>query len=81
VDISYRAGTRHPESALIHLTGQTGGPLTLEVETLISVPLHVGGGIPATRTGRTAGGWAGVEQVRGLRPDRTGCRWPDVVAR
>jgi hypothetical protein len=44
VDISYRAGTRHPESALIHMTDQTGGPLTLEVETLTSVPLHVGGG-------------------------------------
>jgi hypothetical protein len=47
LDISYRPGTRHPESARIHLTGQTGDPLTLEVETLTSVPLHLGAGYGA----------------------------------
>jgi hypothetical protein len=44
VDISYRAGTRHPESARIHLTDRAGRPVTVEVETLTSVPLHVGAG-------------------------------------
>ncbi len=43
-DISYRAGTRHPESARLHLTDQAGKPLTLEVETVTSVPLHIGAG-------------------------------------
>jgi hypothetical protein len=44
LDISYRMGTRHPESARIHLTDSAGRPLTVEVETLTSVPLHMGAG-------------------------------------
>jgi hypothetical protein len=44
VEIDYRSGTRHPESARIHLTDAAGHPLTVEVETLASVPLHVGAG-------------------------------------
>jgi hypothetical protein len=43
-EISYRAGTRHPESARLHLTDPAGKPLTLEVETVTSVPLHIGAG-------------------------------------
>jgi hypothetical protein len=43
-EISYRAGTRHPESARLHLTDPSGRPLTVELETLTSVPLHVGAG-------------------------------------
>ena len=42
--ISYRPGTRHPQAARIHLTDPAGKPLTVEVETLTSVPLHLGGG-------------------------------------
>jgi hypothetical protein len=44
VDIRYRTGTRHPETARLHLTDRAGNPLTVEVETLTSVPLHVGAG-------------------------------------
>lgn len=44
VELSYRAGSRHPESARLHLTDPAGRPLTLDVETLTSVPLHVGAG-------------------------------------
>jgi hypothetical protein len=44
VEIGYRAGTRHPESARIQLTDGAGHPLSVEVETLTSVPLHVGAG-------------------------------------
>src|SRR5262249_39646994 len=36
-EIGYRKGTRHPESARLHLTDQAGNPLMLEVETVISV--------------------------------------------
>jgi hypothetical protein len=43
-DIRYRAGTRHPEAARLHLTDPAGHPLTVEVETVTSVPLHVGAG-------------------------------------
>jgi len=58
VDINYRAGTRHPESARLHLTDRTGRPLTVEVQTLTSVPLHVGagyGGDPEWSHGRWMG--------------------------
>jgi hypothetical protein len=43
-EITYRSGTRHPEHAVIHLTTPDGKPLTLEVDTLLSAPIHVGGG-------------------------------------
>jgi hypothetical protein len=57
-EISYRAGTRHPESARIHLTDRAGAPLVLEVETVTSIPLHVGagyGGDPDWSHGRWMG--------------------------
>jgi hypothetical protein len=44
VDITYRSGTRHPERATIELSTPDGKPLTLEVETLLAAPIHVGGG-------------------------------------
>jgi len=60
VEIDYRPGTRHPESARLHLTDPAGNPLVLEVETQTSVPLHVGGGYggdPDWSHGR----WMGLE--------------------
>ena len=61
-EISYLAGTRHPESARIHLTGRAGTPLALDIETVTSVPLHVGagyGGDPDWSHGRWMGrGWS-----------------------
>jgi hypothetical protein len=57
-EISYRAGTRHPESARLHLNDQAGKPLLLEVETLTGVPLNVGagyGGDPDWSHGRWMG--------------------------
>ncbi|MFC8132203.1 hypothetical protein [Streptomyces sp. NPDC057302] len=46
-DITYRSGTRHPESAVIHLTDPEGRkPLELGVEVLTSLPLAVGAGYP-----------------------------------
>jgi hypothetical protein len=40
VEISYRPGTREPQSARLGLKGGS----TLEIEVLTSVPLHVGAG-------------------------------------
>ena len=61
-EISYRTGTRHPESARIHLQDRAGIPLALEIETVTSVPLHVGagyGGDPDWSHGRWMGrGWS-----------------------
>ena len=44
VEFSYRSGTRHPERARIHLTEPSGKPLTIDVDTLLGVALHVGAG-------------------------------------
>ena len=57
-EISYLAGTRHPESARIRLEDPAGTPLVLELETVTSVPLHVGagyGGDPDWSHGRWMG--------------------------
>ncbi|MFI8791237.1 hypothetical protein [Streptomyces sp. NPDC055105] len=46
-DITYRTGTRHPESAVVHLTDRLSRkPLELGVEILASSPLAVGAGYP-----------------------------------
>ncbi|MFJ7205691.1 hypothetical protein ACIQWR_19415 [Streptomyces sp. NPDC098789] len=45
-DIRYRSGSRHPESAVIHLTDPARKPLELGVEILNSSPLAVGAGYP-----------------------------------
>jgi hypothetical protein len=46
-DITYRTGTRHPESAVVHLTDPLSRkPLELGVEILASSPLAVGAGYP-----------------------------------
>ncbi|MFB7994846.1 hypothetical protein ACFC4G_18790 [Streptomyces sp. NPDC056002] len=46
-DITYRAGTRHPESAVVHLIDPLSRkPLELGVEILASSPLAVGAGYP-----------------------------------
>jgi hypothetical protein len=62
VSIRYRSGTRHPEAARFHLADPAGTPLTLDVETLTSVPLHVGAGYgsdPDWSHGRWMGrGWS-----------------------
>ncbi|MGW0735964.1 hypothetical protein [Streptomyces sp. NPDC002851] len=45
-DIRYRSGTRHPESAVIHLTDRDRKPVELGVEILASSPLAIGAGYP-----------------------------------
>jgi len=64
VKINYRPGSRHPESASFVLTDPSGKPVKLEVETLTSVPLHVGagyGGDPDWGHGRWMGKqWSGT---------------------
>jgi hypothetical protein len=44
VEIRYRSGTRHPEGATLHLRAGDGKPLDVDVDTLGSVPLHLGAG-------------------------------------
>ncbi|MFE5541363.1 hypothetical protein [Streptomyces sp. NPDC056492] len=45
-EIRYRPGTRHPESAVVHLSDPARKPLELGVEILNSSPLAVGAGYP-----------------------------------
>jgi hypothetical protein len=77
VKITYRSGTRIPEHATIGLTEPDGSPITLEVETLGHVPLHVGcgyGGDPDW----AHGSWRGRHWIEGATYDFTD---PAVAAR
>jgi hypothetical protein len=60
--IRYRPGTRHPEAATIGLTDAAGKPVRCEIETVTSLPLHVGAGYsgdPDWGHGRWMGaGWS-----------------------
>jgi hypothetical protein len=70
VRIDYRSGTRHPEHARISLTEPDGSPLTLDVEPMTFVPLHVGcgyGGDPEWLHGQ----WRGERWVDGAVYDLT----------
>ena len=88
VDITYTSGTRHPERALISLTERGGKPLTLDVETLGFVPLHVGcgyGGDPDWVHGQWRGRGFAEGQVYDLGDPEIAARVPfgvvDHVAR
>jgi hypothetical protein len=77
VRIRYRPGTRHPESAVIDLQEPDGTALRLEVDTLASVPLHVGcgyGGDPEWLHGQ----WRGAGWVETASYDMTD---PAILAR
>jgi hypothetical protein len=87
-EISYRAGTRHPESARIHLSDPAGRPLVVDVETVTSVPLHVGagyGGDPDWSHGRWMGPQWSMSSVYDLADPAVAGRVPfgvtDHVAR
>jgi hypothetical protein len=61
IDFVYTSGTRHPERATIHLRDSSRKPVTLEIETLMGVALHIGagyGGDPDWSHGQWKGrGW------------------------
>ncbi|MDH6280170.1 DUF7064 domain-containing protein [Prescottella agglutinans] len=44
VEVAYRSGTRHPETARIHLTTPSGEPLVVDVENLGFISLSHGAG-------------------------------------
>ena len=43
-DITYRSGSRHPEHATLRMHDMRGKPVTVEIDTLGFVPLHLGPG-------------------------------------
>jgi hypothetical protein len=76
-DIRYRPGTRHPESATIHLTDAAGKDVTVEVETLGSAVLHVGAGYGADPDW-SHGLWKGEGFIESATYDMQA---PDIAAR
>ena len=70
VEIDYRSGTRHPEHARLHLTTPRGEPLVVEIDTLTSVALHIGGGYGGD-SDWTHGQWMGRNWRRADRYDLT----------
>ena len=76
-EIRYAPGTRHPESAVLHLRTRAGKPLDLEIETLGFVGLNCGpgyGGDPDWSHGQ----WRGRGWTEGVVVDM---RDPAVVGR
>ena len=77
IDIHYRPDTRHPLGARIALTQRDRTPLTLDIDTLGFIPLHVGagyGGDPEWSHGQ----WKGRGWIEHRTFDLTD---PDVAAR
>jgi hypothetical protein len=70
IDITYRSGTRHPERATLHLVDRARKPVTVDIETLGFIAIHVGcgyGGDPEWSHGQ----WKGRGWVEGRTYDLT----------
>jgi hypothetical protein len=77
IDITYRSGTRHPERATLHLTDRNRKPVTVDIETLGFIAIHVGcgyGGDPEWSHGQ----WKGRGWIEGVQYDLTD---PAIVGR
>ncbi len=69
-DIKYRSGSRIPESATLHLTAKGGKPLTVEIDSLMHIAIHIGagyGGDPEWSHGQ----WKGKNWAEGRSYDLT----------
>lgn len=75
-DITYRSGTRHPEHATLHLQDMRGKPVTVEIDTLGFVPLHMGPGYGDAEWAH--GQWRGEDWAESVLVDLDD---PAVVAR
>lgn len=70
VQIHYASGTRAATGATITCTTPDGKPLVIEVESLLGVPIHVGGGYGGD-SDWTHGLWKGPDFVERLTYDLT----------
>jgi hypothetical protein len=77
VEIHYRPGTRHPESAVLHLMQRGRRPVWVRLETLGFIPLHVGAGYIGDPDW-THGAWMGAGWVERASYDYND---PQVAAR
>jgi hypothetical protein len=71
------SGTRTPTHATVSCTTPDGSPVTIEVDSLLPVPIHVGGGYGGD-SDWGHGQWKGEGFVERLTYDMTA---PDVVGR
>jgi len=67
VEIRYRSGTRYPDSATIHCVDRNRKPVTIDVDTLYSIPLGPGTGYGGGEW--THGQWKGRGWVEGTVHD------------
>lgn len=77
IDFVYRPGSRHPERATIHLRDASRKEVTVDIETLTGVALHLGsgyGGDPDWAHGQ----WKGREWIESVAYDLTD---PDIAGR
>jgi hypothetical protein len=77
VTVHYSPGTRIPTGATITCTAPNGDPIVLEVESLLPVPLHVGGGYGGD-SDWTHGVWNGPHFTERLTYDMND---PSIVGR
>ncbi len=77
IEIHYRPGTRHPESAVLHMTQRGQRHVKVELQTLGFIPLHVGAGYGGDPTW-SHGSWKGAGWVDGVSYDYDD---PEVAAR
>jgi hypothetical protein len=75
-DIAYRAGTRLPEHATMHLRSR-GTPVTIEIEPLLAISLSIGAGY-GSATDWKHGQWKGDDWAEGVVYDHTD---PELQAR
>lgn len=77
VSIRYAPGTREPTGATIRCTTPDGSPFVLEVESLLGVPIHIGGGYGGD-SDWTHGVWKGEKFTERLTYSMSD---PDVAGR
>jgi hypothetical protein len=77
VEIHYRPGTRHPESAVLHLMQRGQRPVKVELKTVGFISLHVGAGYGGDPTW-SHGSWKGAGWVDSRTYDYDD---PDLAAR
>jgi hypothetical protein len=77
-DIRYRPGTRMPEHATVHLRTRTGKPVTVEIDPLTALALHLGGGYHGGDEEWGHGRWKGRDWSSGRAYDLAD---PEVAAK
>jgi hypothetical protein len=71
IDITYRSGTRIPTRAALHVRTSARRSVTVEIETLTSVALHLGAGYGGGDAEWAHGQWKGRDWIDSVQYDLT----------